>query len=71
MTMKYESSLECPHCGHNGKDFEVLKEWAHGLHLVNKLHCPGCQEEFRYYWGERKDGSKFSYTIPKLIGKQK
>ena len=65
--MKYEESIECPYCNHKGADFKVVKEWAHGLHLVNRLVCPKCSGDFRYYWGRKMDGRKFSYTIPKPI----
>jgi transcriptional regulator NrdR family protein len=66
MMAMYEGDMICPHCRHKGSDFEVKKEWAHGLHLVNRVSCPSCKGEFRFYWGNRKDGTHFEYTIPKL-----
>lgn len=63
-TMKYEGKVDCPYCGYKGTDFKLMKEWTHGLHLVNRLSCPSCEMIFSFYWGERKDGSFFSYTIP-------
>ncbi|MCL4480473.1 MAG: hypothetical protein M1113_03190 [Candidatus Thermoplasmatota archaeon] len=66
---KYEGKMTCPYCRHNGSDFELKKEWAHGLHLVNRVSCPVCKKEFRFYWGNRKDGTQFEYTIPKILTK--
>lgn len=64
---KYEKAIECPHCGHKGVDFKVVKEWAHGLHLVNRVKCASCDFDFRIYWGEKMSGENFVYTIPKKL----
>ena len=65
--MKYDGKIDCPYCKYSGINFKFLREWTHGLHLVNELTCPSCQGTFRFYWGKKKDGSDFSYTIPKSI----
>lgn len=62
--MLYDGIITCPFCNHKGKDYRLVKEWIHGLHLVNRVECPSCKNEFRFYWGERKDGTHFEYTIP-------
>ena len=62
--MKYEETVTCPFCYHKDADFKIIGEWDHGLHLLNSLMSPDFCENFRYYCGERKDGMKFSYTIP-------
>lgn len=65
--MKFDGPLTCPFCGHKGTDFKLIKDWAHGLHLVNRLTCSNCSGDFRYYWGEKMDGTPFNYTIPKPV----
>ncbi len=62
--MAYEKELECPFCQHVGRNFKVEKEWIRGTSLVNRLVCPKCSGLFRIYWGERKDGSEYSYILP-------
>jgi RNase P subunit RPR2 len=61
--MRYEGDITCPYCEYTGKNFQLRKEWIRGLHFVNGLTCPECNGDFRYYFGERKDGSSFGYTI--------
>lgn len=63
--MVYEKEITCPYCGHKGTDFNFEKEWLHGSHLVNRFSCPSCGGRFRYYWGERGDGTPFHYIIKK------
>lgn len=65
--MKYKETVACPYCHHKGAYFKVIKEWAHGIHLVNSVVCLHCSGNFRYYWGEKKDEMKISYTIPKSM----
>lgn len=65
--MKYEETVTCHFCYHKDADFKVIREWDHGLHLLNSLMSPDFRENFRYYFGERKNGMKFSYTIPKSM----
>ena len=62
--MVYEKELECPFCQHRGKDFKDEKEWTRGTSLVNRMLCPNCKGQFRVYWGEKKDGSEYSYILP-------
>ena len=65
--MPYDDIITCPFCNHKGKDYKLVKEWVHGLHLVNSVVCPSCGNQFRFYWGERKDGTHFEYTIPSSL----
>ena len=63
--MVYEGMIKCPYCAHFGTDFRVQKEWCHLLHFVDRLTCPKCQEVFSLHYGEKKDGRKLFYTVPK------
>lgn len=65
--VEYDGEITCPYCGHKGKNFKLIKDWAHGMQLVNRLKCPECEGDFRFYWGEKMDGKEFSYTIPKSL----
>ena len=63
--VKYQGEITCPFCGHKGKDFEVQKEWTYTYLFVNYVCCPSCDQKFRINWGEREDGTKVEYTIPR------
>ncbi|MGP6240081.1 hypothetical protein ACNF40_06685 [Cuniculiplasma sp. SKW4] len=60
--MLYDGIITCPFCNYKGKDYRLIKEWIHGLHRVNRVECLSCKNEFRFYWGERKDGT-FRFKI--------
>lgn len=63
--MVYGGVVTCPYCGYEGIDFKLDKEWAHGLHLVDRFVCPICNNVFRFYWGEKLDGTAFHYIMKK------
>jgi DNA-binding PadR family transcriptional regulator len=42
--MKFEGVVTCPFCKHKGTDFKLVKDWAHGLHLVNRFTCKNVRE---------------------------
>ena len=63
--MKYEKPMTCPYCNYKGTEYELLKEWDYTYLHVNYLSCPKCNNKFRMNWGEKEDGTKVTYTIPK------
>ena len=63
--MKYEQPVTCPFCGSKGVNFPLIGEWDYTYLHVNYLKCPSCNEKFRINWGEKEDGTKLVYTIPR------
>lgn len=63
--MKYDKTLKCPYCGWKGDNFIFLKEWTYTYLMVNMIQCPKCNKKFRINWGEKENGEKVEYTIPK------
>lgn len=64
--MKYEKLIICPYCGRKDTGYDLLKEWDYTYLHVNYLNCPKCNNKFRINWGEKEDGTKVAYTIPKV-----
>ena len=64
---KYSGDVVCPFCGTKSKEHSLKREWIHGLQLVNELECINCGYKFRLYYGEKTDGTPFSYIIPKIL----
>lgn len=63
--MIYQQDLTCPYCGFKGRNFALLKEWDYTYLHVNYLNCENCNNRFRINWGEKEDGTKVFYTIPR------
>ncbi len=61
--MAYDGIIKCPYCNHEGSDFKFLKEWVSGTAIVDRFECLSCSRVFRLYFGEKRDGKEFKYTI--------
>lgn len=63
--MKYNGKIRCPYCKVESNSFEYVREWTNNMFVVNEVKCSSCSELYRIYFGEKKDGTKIAYTIPK------